>query len=338
MSDFVSIVVPVLNEEHYLRSCLQALSRQVTPETGEIIVVDGRSSDRSREIARDCMRGQANIRLIDNPARLQSAGVNSAARQADRRATVLIRADAHASYPTDFVANCVAALRRHQATSVVVPMLAAGRAGFQRAAAFAQNDRLGNGGSSHRRLGRSRFVEHGHHAAFDLAFFLRVGGYDESFSHNEDAELDLRALVAGGSIWMCVEAAMTYYPRTTIAGLVRQYRNHGAGRARTLLLHRCRPRLRQLAPVCVVLWSGFAVLAAPVTPWLLPFPLAYVLICCVRGVASACARRDPSLLAVGPALVAMHLAWGFGFLARLAGEIGRGCFPIDPTSLRQKAS
>ena len=217
-------------------------------------------------------------------------------------------------------------------------MLAAGSAGFQRAAASAQNDRLGNGGSSHRRLGRSRFVEHGHHAAFDLAFFLGVGGYDESFSHNEDAELDLRALAAGGSIWMCTEAAMTYFPRATIRGLARQYRNHGAGRARTLLLHRRRPRLRQLAPVCILLASGLSVLAAPVAPWLLLFPTVYALLCCARGAVSACARRDPWLLAVGPALVAMHLAWGSGFVAKLAGEIGRGGFPIGPTSLRQRAS
>jgi succinoglycan biosynthesis protein ExoA len=335
MLEFVSIVVPVLNEERYLPACLDALCPQITPGNGEIIVVDGGSNDRSREIVEEYRRTHAGVRLLDNPARLQSAGVNLAANQADPRSTIVIRADAHAVYQAAFVAACVSSLRQNGASSVVVPMIAAGRGGFQRAAAVAQNARLGNGGSAHRVHGRSGFVEHGHHAAFDRTFFLRLGGYDESFTHNEDAEHDARALAAGGSIWMCATAAVTYFPRTTIRGLARQYRNHGAGRARTMLLHRCRPRLRQLAPVCMLLVIVLAMMAAPLTVWPLLLPSIYLLICCGHGVGNAMVRRDPCMVAAGPALLVMHLCWALGFLSELATQTAGGTLSHRPTGLRQ---
>ena len=68
---------------------------------------------------------------------------------------------------------------------------------FQKATALAQNSRLGNGGSQHREGGAGRWTDHGHHALMRLDAFRAVGGYDETFSHNEDAELDYR-LAAGG--------------------------------------------------------------------------------------------------------------------------------------------
>ena len=130
---------------------------------------------------------------------------------------MLLRADAHADYPPGFVAAVTEALAQPGVTSVVVPMRTVGVTPFQRAVAAAQNSRLGNGGSAHRGGGGpSGPVEHGHHAAFDRDAFLRLGGYDERFTHNEDAEHDVRATRAGGLVWMCREAPVTYFPRATL--------------------------------------------------------------------------------------------------------------------------
>ena len=105
----------------------------------------------------------------------------------------MIRADAHAVYPTHFVAALINAARQTRASTVVVPMRAVGHGCFQRAAAAAQNSRLGNGGALHRRGKSPQFVDHGHHALFELEHFRRVGGYDEAFRGNEDLELDHRS-------------------------------------------------------------------------------------------------------------------------------------------------
>ena len=325
MLPFVTVVVPVLNEECYIAACLTSLLAQgndwADGSAFEILVMDGGSTDRTQEIVAALQEANPSIRLVNNPKRLQSAAMNLAARIASPRATVLLRADAHALYSPDFLAICVRALMETGAASVVVPMVTRGDAGFQHAVAAAQNSLLGNGGSAHRRASSSRFVEHGHHAAFDRRFFLSIGGYDETFSHNEDAEYDHRVSLAGGRIWMCGDVTLSYFPRRDPWGLAKQYFFHGAGRARTLLTHRIRPRLRQLLPLLMLLGSIGGLLLAPVHFAFALIPLAYCLICLACGAAVSLRRRDPWLLAIGPAAMIMHLSWATGFIWRCLGLV-----------------
>lgn len=315
---FVAVAVPVLNEERYLAACLDSLLGQWPQDRMQILVLDGGSTDGTGRIVAGYAARHTCVQLVANPGRLQAAACNLAAHVADPRAEVLLRADAHACYPVGFVRTILDAYRATGATEVVVPMRTApdpvGATPFQRAVAAAQNSRLGNGGSAHRSAGASRWVEHGHHALFDRAAFLRLGGYDEAFSHNEDAELDRRALMAGGRIWMCAEAAVTYYPRRDLRSLFQQYLRHGRGRARTLLKHRARPRLRQVLPLFILAGCAGGLLLAPVTPAALLLPVGYALLCTGWGAVCAVRDRDPALLGMGPAAMAMHLGWAAGFL------------------------
>lgn len=317
---FIAILVPALNEERYIEACLASLAAQEPGGGFEILVLDGGSTDATRRIVTElARRSSTEIRLVDNPGRLQSAACNLGARVASPRATVLIRADAHALYPAGFLVTCARALAESGATSVVVPMRTVAEggscgSGLQRAIAATQNSRLGNGGSAHRTGGASGFVDHGHHAAFDRAFFLQVGGYDPWFTPNEDAELDHRASRAGGRIWMCGEASVTYFPRRSFDALAKQYFRHGAGRARTLLSHGLRPRLRQCAPLLILIGSFGGLLLVPVNPWFASIPGGYALACCGWGAVAAVRARDAWLVAVGPAAMTMHLSWAVGFL------------------------
>ncbi len=314
---FVSIVVPTLNEEAYIEACLTSLLGQWPDGLFEILVMDGGSTDRTQAIvASFCERHQAVV-LLSNPGRIQSAAMNLAAEVASQRSTVLVRADAHAAYPAEFVRRCINAIMASDATSVVVPMRTRARSGafLQTSIAAAQSSRLGNGGAAHRVGTRPGFVEHGHHAVFDRAFFRRIGGYDESFTHNEDAELDIRAIKAGGRIWMCPDAPVTYYPRDRLGRLARQYFRHGAGRARTLRKHSLRPKPRQMIPVAALAGCMTGVAMAPFEPGLALLTLLYPAICLGWGVAGSIRWRDPALLASGLALITMHLSWAAGFLS-----------------------
>ncbi|MEJ0048194.1 MAG: glycosyltransferase [Rhodospirillales bacterium] len=174
--------------EACLRSLLVSVEQAGLGAAFEILVMDGGSTDETAAIVGRMSAQVPAIRLCANPGRLQSAAVNLAAEIADPRARILMRADAHALYPANFVGDCMAALRDQDASSVVVPMINRGVTPIQRAIAAAQSGRLGNGGSAHRTAGASCFVDHGHHAAFDRAVFQRLGGYDTRFTHNEDAE------------------------------------------------------------------------------------------------------------------------------------------------------
>ena len=323
---FFSIVMPVLNEQRHVEQALLSLIEQVEGRQAEILVLDGGSDDDTLGIVGRLAQRFPMVRVVHNPDRIQSAACNLASGMLDERSEVMIRTDAHAAYPTHFVENVVRALAVTGATSVVVPMRTVGRRRLQRAIAATQNSRLGNGGSRHRRAVESQFVDHGHHAAFDVAFFRSIGGYDPGFTHNEDAEFDVRTHAAGGRVWLCAEATIDYFPRETFRQLARQYRRHGRGRARTVIKHGLRLKPRQLAPLAV-LASVAADLLVPVTP-LVAIPSGlYAGACLLWGAAVAVRRRDAALLLMGPASITMHLSWAWGFVGaqrlRLA-EAGRG--------------
>jgi len=312
---FISVIIPALNEESYIARAIETLTpEEDVPFSYEILVLDGGSTDRTRRIVDALSGANPRIRLIDNEKRLQSAGVNKAARLAHPESRIIIRADCHATYPPGFVARSVAQLSATGVQSVVVPMLTVGVSRVQRGIAAAQNSLLGNGGSAHRAMPKSGFVEHGHHAAFDRVFFLSLGGYDERFSHNEDAEFDVRLIRAGGRIWLDAENPVTYYPRSRLGALARQYFKHGSGRARTIKKHRTRPKLRQLAPLFILSGCATGVALGPIIPPLLSLPIVYATICLVWGASVALRARDAALLFMGPAAMTMHMAWAVGFV------------------------
>jgi succinoglycan biosynthesis protein ExoA len=311
----VTIAMPALNEARHIAEAI----RSVMPASGtlpcELLVMDGGSSDETCAIVRALSAADPRIQLIHNARRIQASGLNLAARLADSRSTYLVRADCHAAYPEHWVRDLVRTIRLREAVSVVVPLRTIGVTPLQRAIAAAQNSRLGNGGSAHRLGGISGYVSHGHHAIFDRREFLRVGGYDESFSHNEDAELDRRLCAGGGRIYLAADLAVTYFPRATLFSLTRQYFLYGRGCARTLEKHASLPRLRQMLPPLVLLYGVAALALVTVAPALLILLAVYAGGCGLSGLALALKAREPMLVMSGPAAIAMHLAWAAGFLS-----------------------
>jgi succinoglycan biosynthesis protein ExoA len=165
---------------------------------------------------------------------------------------------------------------------------------------------------------RSRYVDHGHHAAFDRGAFLAAGGYDESFTHNEDAELDIRLRNSGREIWLCSELAISYFPRSSFRALARQYFNHGSGRARTMLKHRRPPKVRQMLPLAALGMNVLSLTAGLGLGWPFLLPsLAYVGACLSGGLLLAASERDPAACAAGLAAITMHQSWATGFVYRV---------------------
>ena len=314
----ILVVVPTLNEALHIVDCLESVLREVPGVC--VIVADGGSTDQTVALARSLTDRFPNIRVIDNPDRLQSAGINRAvAVGAAASHRILIRCDAHAVYPAGFVMDVAAVLERNSVASVVVPMDSIGKTGFARAAAWIVDTPFGSGGSAHRGGRKSGVVDHGHHAAMDLVWFRQIGGYDPTFSHNEDAEYDHRLRLAGGDIWMQSDIRLTYVMRPSFRTLAKQYLNYGRGRARTVLKHGMRPKVRQLIPAVNLVGMALALLVSVIWPWALLWPTAYLL---TLGLVSLQGVRMSGADGIwaGPALFAMHNFWAAGFL----GQIVRG--------------
>ena len=144
---------------------------------------------------------------------------------------------------------------------------------------------------------------------------------------------------SGGSVWLDADLTVHYYPRSRPGALVRQYYMYGRGRAQTLLKHRLMPRLRQLAPVLLVVGElGLAALA-PLAPELLAvLPLYLACLIAVAGY-GAWRTRNACVLLSPIAFAIMHHAWGIGFLSRLLGA--RPTLPrpaTEPASLTSRSA
>ena len=319
------IVIPTLNEATQIDAVIAGLLAEA-PDGTLLVVADGGSTDGTPEIVRRRIAAEPRLRLIHNPQRLQSAGINLAVDLLGEGRTHLLRADAHAAYPPRFAGQLLEEMARTGAASVTVAMETVGSDAFTQGVAAAQNSILGTGGSAHR-IGLSgtsggRFVDHGHHALMRLADFRAVGGYDPGQSHNEDAELDHRLRRAGRKIWLTDRLRIRYLPRRSLGALYRQYLAHGRGRATTVMKHALPLKPRQMAPALVpvaVGLAGMGVVLAPVdAAWLLLAgpALLWAVVCLGFGSLLALRSRQWAVLWSGPAAMAMHLGWGVGFLRR----------------------
>jgi glycosyltransferase involved in cell wall biosynthesis len=295
----VTIALPVLNEATHIDRCLRAVAEQTYPRIVEILVVDGGSDDATREIAAKF----PHVRVVHNPGRRQSSGLNLALAQA--RGDVLVRVDGRTVIAPDYVDQCIAALTRSGAALVGGPIEPLGTTWVERAVAAALTSTLGAGPARFRNAQSSAdWTDIVYLGAARVDVLRRLGGYDEDFATNEDGEL-LHRLGDDGGVWFDPAIRSTYRPRSTFVGFMRQYYLYGTGRAATVRKYPDSLRVRQLAAPLLVLGL--------LSPWRRRVALAYLAVVAVG--AGTEVRRDPATAAgLAVALPVMHLAWGSGFL------------------------
>jgi succinoglycan biosynthesis protein ExoA len=307
----VTIVIPTYQEELHIGACLDAVLAQDHPGVVQILVVDGRSSDRTRELA----AARTGVTVLDNPRRIQAAALNVALAHA--RGEIFVRIDAHSTVAPDYVSTAVEALQRTGAAVVGGPMRPVATGARQRGIAAAMASPVGAGPARFHREGASGWVDTVWVGVFRTALLRAVGGYREDVGVNEDAELAHRMAPHGG-VWLEQGMRSTYTPRSSLRAVARQFHRYGRSRAATVKLHPSSLSPRQLvAPALVagLLLPGRRYVAA-----------AYAL--ALSGAAARHARHDaPSTPWFVGSLVSMHVPWGTGFLRGLV----RGA-PTTPAS------
>jgi len=325
----VTIAMPSFNEEHYIEACIASVQAQDYPaELIEILVADGRSTDKTREILERLSAADPRIRMVDNPARLQAAGLGLLVKEAT--GDIIVRMDVHAEYAPDYVRRCVETLERTGADNVGGAQRAKARTPFQAALCAALVSPLGVGGAKYRSAEAEGFVDTVFLGAFRRRVFETVGLWDPGAITNEDAELNQRILDSGGQIYLSKDIVVHYFPRDSIKTLAKQYFRYGRGRARTLLKLGRFPTLRPLLPFFLV--SGAAALL--VTPPLWPFaPAAFATYALATGAeavrvgAKLGPRAIPTIWAIFPVLHASH---GAGFAAGLWQYLRNPDWPAEP--------
>ncbi len=313
---FVTIAMPAYNEEKYIEACIRSVQAQDYPHDRlEILVADGRSTDQTRAILAALTQADPRIRMVDNPERLQAAGINRLVREA--RGEIVVRMDVHCEYAPSYVRKCVETLERTGADNVGGAQRAKARTGFQRALCAALTSKLGVGGAAYRDAEQEGFVDTVFLGAFRRRVFEQIGLYDPRAITNEDAELNQRLLENGGKIYLSREIEVHYYPRDSFKTLAKQYYKYGRGRARTLLKLGKFPTIRPALPFLMVVGASTLLAVPPLWPLA---PLAFASYALATGAEAVRVARDlgPSGMATAWAVFpVLHVSHGIGFAAGL---------------------
>ena len=311
----VTVGIPCLNEERYIARCLDGVLAQDYPGEVEIIVADGGSSDRTREILDRYARQHSHVRWIPNSRRLQSAGMNEIICVAE--GDVIVRLDAHAQYATDYVRRCIEVLARTGADNVGGAQRARAETRFQRALCAALDSKLGMGGAAYRSDTAEGYVDTVFCGAFRREVFDRVGMYDPQAITNEDAELNQRILEAGGRIYLSRDIVAYYYPRGSYASLSKQYFRYGMGRARTLLKRGRFPTIRPVIPFLMVLGGSSLLVLRPLAPSTWALFGAYAALAGVEALRVAGRQGPAMVLTTWTLFPVLHASHGLGFASGL---------------------
>jgi len=324
---FVSVLVPMRNEQRRIARCLDSiLQTDYSKQKMEILVIDGLSTDGSGRIVESYCRRYSFIHLLDNPRQMQAAALNLGLGRAKGR--IIIRMDAHTVYAPDYIRQCVLALETTGAASVGGRQRAIGSGYLGNAIGAAFSSAFAAGDAKYRYSQVEQWVDTVYLGAWRTQTLRDIGGFNEEWAVNEDYELNYRLRRNGGRILLSPKINCCYYVRGSLSDLARQYLRYGFWKVKTVAAHPRSLRWRQLACPAFVAALAFSVALIPLRPMYAAIvPAAYVLANLTASFWAA-ARRGFWLLPLLPLIFAiMHISWGAGFWA---GVVALGLRQLRP--------
>jgi succinoglycan biosynthesis protein ExoA len=314
---YVSVIIPCRNEEDYIEPCIRSILAQRPPFGGfEIIVADGMSSDGTPAILKRLSRENPSLRVIANPRRIVSSGLNEALKMA--KGNIIVRMDAHTEYAADYLQQCIDVLCETGADNVGGPWCAVGSGFVSSAIAAAFQSAFGMGRAKGHDPNYEGLVDTVYLGCWPREVFGRIGTFDEELVRNQDDEFNLRLTRYGGRIWQSPRIKSCYRVRGSLRLLWKQYKQYGYWKVRVIQKHKVPASFRHLVPGCFVA----SLLALPVISafwqparWIWTFVIISYMICNITASVVTAARTNFKLILVLPVTFACyHISYGYGFM------------------------
>lgn len=309
----VGIVIPCFNEEKYIADCLRSIMQSDYPsELIQVKVVDGMSTDGTRDIVSELATDFPQIELIDNAKRTAPYAMNIGIRALDTPVVIIL--GGHSEVYPDFISMNMRTLDEQPDVSCV-----GGRC--ENIYASPQAEIIGAAMSSRFGVGDVRFRTGGEEGPVDtVAFgayrkeiFERVGLFDEELSRNQDDELNYRVTSSGAKIWYSAKIRYKYHVRSSFAKLFKQYYQYGFWKVKVNRKHGTITTWRQVVPALFVSYLIIQVIGLLFSPWAvygLFFLGLYLLLACVSAFKAS--SRAPHLVLYS--FLILHVSYGWGYL------------------------
>lgn len=257
MKPELSVVIPCLNEEKNIASCLDSLIESSFPfHSMEIMVVDGMSTDNTRVLIEPYLKKYSNIALLDNADKITPVALNKGILHST--ADKILISGAHTAFSKDYISvlwKKMDALNAHVVGGVMLTL-----PGDDSAKAHSIARALSSGfgvGNSMFRIGvkEDRRADTVPFGMYQREVFHKVGLYNPKLIRNQDIELSGRIVSAGFSIWLCPGAVCYYKARTKFMELAKNNFGNGFWNSRLMILTGVfnALKIRHFAPLIAVL-------------------------------------------------------------------------------------
>lgn len=250
----VAIIIPTLNEEKFISQCLDSVINQSYPFAEmDVMVVDGGSKDKTREIVNGYHNKYRNIRLVDNPGRIQSIAFNIGVKNST--APYIVRLDAHALYKPFYIEGCIEGLKGDTKRGNVGgqwDIQPQNNSVWAMTNAILNYCKFGIGGASYRIGAKAGNVDTVPFGAFPRALIEEIGGMRDDLPRGEDNEFNSRIHKAGFDIYFDPRIECVYYARPTLKASCKQMYANGESIGHLFYIDRESIGLRHLIPLLFV--------------------------------------------------------------------------------------
>lgn len=317
----LSIIMPIYNEEKYICKCINSILEQdFSQEDMELLLVDGMSSDRTRDLIQPYLRQYPWIHLLDNPQRIAPCAMNVGIKAA--QGDVIMRLDAHAEFPSNYFSRLTKALDDLHADNVggVCVTLPTSETIVPKAIASVLSSKFGMGNSSFRvGTNRVREVDTVPFGCWHRELFERIGGFDEELVRNQDDEFNGRTIKNGGRIFLLPDVEIQYFARDKISKVSQMFFQYGLFKPLVNKKLGSPATVRQFFPPILVLGLTVGLLVTLAFPIL--FPLYFMVIAlylCLAFYFSIRSSRNIVQIAVQMYVYfVVHISYGLGYLLGL---------------------
>lgn len=250
----VTVITPCFNEEKYIGRCLHSIVVQdYAKDKVEVLVIDGGSVDRTKQIVKEYTQKYPFIKLLDNPKRIQTFATNTGLKIA--KGNAIIRMDAHTVYLSDYISKLVYWLNRSQADCVggLWAIRPGANSLIAMAIVFSLTHPFGVGNAYYRiGLREPKFVDTVPYGCYKKEVFDKIGLFNENLNRTDDIEFNLRLRRAEGKILLVPEIKSYYYARPDLLALAKQNFGNGFWILYSLKFAKLPFSLRHLVPFIFV--------------------------------------------------------------------------------------
>lgn len=249
----MSVCIVALNEEDYIGAVLQDVIKQTYPhEKIEVLLIDSMSTDKTKDIMMEFKKTRKDferVEVLTNIKRKQASGWNVAL--VNYTGDVIVRIDAHAEIPCDFIEKNVAVIVSGEYVSGGKrPNIIKNDSEWGKMLLSAEQSMFGSSFASFRHSDDKAYVKSVFHGMYRREVFEKVGLFNEQLGRTEDNEIHYRVRQAGYKICYSPDIISYQYTRSSLKKMLKQKYGNGYWIALTL----------KVCPKCLSLYHFVPVL------------------------------------------------------------------------------